>query len=59
MNENFIKRNVKKVTTLFRNEPMTDINYPELLTAFYHYIVYMHIKKLIKINLNKEKKSSS
>ena len=31
--------------TLFRNEYITDINYPELLTAFYHYIIYMHIKK--------------
>ena len=34
--------------TLFRNESITDINYPELLTAFYHYIIYMHIKKAYK-----------
>ena len=27
---------------LFRNESIMDINYPELLTAFYHYIIYMH-----------------
>ena len=33
------------VIILFRNETITDINYPELLTAFYHYIIYMHIKK--------------
>ena len=45
--------------TLFRNEYITDINYPELLTAFYHYIIYMHIKKLIIINLNEKRKSSS
>ena len=32
--------------TLFRNESIMDINYPELLTAFYHYIIYMHIKKV-------------
>ena len=32
--------------TLFENESITDINYPDLLAAFYH-------------NLNKEKKSSS
>jgi hypothetical protein len=32
--------------TLFRNESITNINYPELLTAFYHYIIYMHIKKV-------------
>ena len=25
--------------TLFRNESITDINYPELLSAFYHYII--------------------
>ena len=43
-------------STLFRNESITDINYPELLTAFYHYIIYMHIKKLTKINLDVEKK---
>ena len=35
-------------TTLFRNESITDINYPELLTAFYHYIIYMHIKNAYK-----------
>ena len=29
--------------TLFRNESITDINYTELLTAFYHYIIYMLI----------------
>ena len=34
--------------TLFRNESITDINYTELLTAFYHYIIYMHIKKAYK-----------
>ena len=34
--------------TLFENESITDINYPELLTAFYHYIIYMHIKKAYK-----------
>ena len=34
--------------TLFRNESITDINYPELLTAFYHYIIYMQIKKSYK-----------
>ena len=31
--------------TLFRNESITDINYPEPLSAFYHCIIYMHIKK--------------
>ena len=41
--------------TLFRNESITEINYPELLTAFYHYIIYMHIKKFIINNLNEEK----
>ena len=30
------------VHTLFRNESITAINYPELLTAFYYYIIYMH-----------------
>ena len=25
--------------TLFENDSITDINYPELLTAFYHYII--------------------
>ena len=35
-------------STLFRNESITDINYPEVLTAFYHYIIYMHIKKAYK-----------
>ena len=34
--------------TLFENDSMTDINYPELLTAFYHYIIYMHINKAYK-----------
>ena len=34
--------------TLFENDSITDINYPELLTAFYHYIIYMHIKKAYK-----------
>mgnify|MGYP001301155574 CR=1 FL=1 len=28
-----------------------DINYPELLTAFYHYITYIHIKKAYKNQL--------
>ena len=37
-----------KFVTLFENESITDINYPELLTAFYHYIIYMHIKKAYK-----------
>ena len=32
-------------TTLFENDSITDINYPELLTAHYHYIIYIHIKK--------------
>ena len=48
-----------KQHTLFENESITDINFPELLTAFYHYIIYMHIKKLTKINLDEEKKSTS
>ena len=29
--------------TLFENESITDINYPELLTAFYHYTGGPHI----------------
>ena len=54
-------RKIKKqpfyfAVTLFENDSITDINYPELLTAFYHYIIYMQIKKLTKINLNEEKK---
>ena len=39
---------IRSKYTLFENDSITDINYPELLTAFYHYIIYMHIKKAYK-----------
>ena len=39
---------LKYYLTLFEIESITDINYPELLTAFYHYIIYIHIKKAYK-----------
>ena len=48
-NMSFLLENQVLVITLFRNESITDINNPELLTAFYHYITYyMHIKKAYK-----------
>ena len=33
------KCELRALPTLFENESITDINYPELLTAFYHYII--------------------
>ena len=34
-----------------------DINYPEVLTAFYHYIIYMHIKKSLQKLICTKKKN--
>ena len=38
------------------NESIRDINYPELLIAFYYRIIYMHIKKVYNNQFEGRKK---
>ena len=48
-----------KCFTLFKSYELSLINCLALMTDFYHHIIYIHMKKALKINLNEEKKSPS
>ena len=46
-------------TTVFKSSELSLINCSIVLTLLYHYMIYMHTKKLKIINLNEEKKLGS